>query len=95
MRFILITLCILLLPYTIRAQSDDNNFKPGEKLRFVIYYGPLDGGYVDSELKEVYLDGKLVYHSKMLAKSAGLADKLYKVRDEYQSYFDPYTLLAI
>ncbi|HYW96546.1 MAG TPA: DUF3108 domain-containing protein [Bacteroidales bacterium] len=93
MRVLLATCLILLLPLSLNAQSNQNNFKSGEKLRFVIYYGPLDGGYIDAQLEEAYLDGKPVYHSKMLAKSTGLADKLYKVRDEYQSYFDPYTLL--
>ncbi len=89
----LLVLCFLFLPYSLHAQQDNNHFVAGEKLRFVIYYGPLDGGYVESELKEIYLDGKLVFHSKMLAKSSGIADKLYRVRDEYQSYFDPFSVL--
>ncbi len=93
MRKSIILFFTLLFPAFLQAQNDGNNFIPGEKLRFVIYYGPFDGGYVDAELKEVLLDGKPVYHSMMLAKSSGLADKLYKVRDEYQSFFDPYTLL--
>jgi hypothetical protein len=29
----------------------------------------------------------------MVAKTTGIADKLYKVRDEYQSYFDTFTIL--
>jgi hypothetical protein len=38
-------------------------------------------------------EGKEVYHSKMLAYTTGIADKLYKVRDEYQAWFDPSSLL--
>lgn len=75
------------------AQESQNHFNAGEKLRFVIFYGPFDGGYVDAELTKTTFDGKLVYHSKMLAKTVGLADKLYKVRDEYQAWFDPQTIL--
>ena len=77
----------------IHAQKERNHFKSGERLRFVIYYGPFDGGYVDAELNKVLFEGKEVYHSKMLAKTVGLADKLYQVRDEYQAWFDPFTVL--
>ncbi len=77
------------------AQETGNHFTSGEKLRFIIYYGPFDGGYVDAELTKTFLDGKPVYHSKMLAKTTGLADKLYKVRDEYQAWFDPETILPL
>ena len=75
--------------------QDKNNFRSGEKLRFVIYFGLIDAGYVHSELVLSSYEGKQVYHSKMMAKTAGLADKLYKVRDEYQAWFDPVTLLPL
>ena len=77
------------------SNQDLNHFISGERLRFIIYYGPLNGGYVDSELKLVDFEGKKVFHSKMLAKTIGITDKLYKVRDEYQSYFDPSTTIHI
>ncbi len=95
MRYLTSIVYIFLLTFSLQAQSVTNNFIPGEKLRFVIYFGPFDGGYVDAELKETVFNGKTVYHSSMMAKSSGLADKLYKVRDEYQSYFDPFTLLPV
>ena len=84
---------LLLFSNVIFAQPDINNFKSGEKLRFVIFYGVLDAGMVEAELNSVVYEGKGAYHAKMLAKTIGLADKLYKVRDEYQSYFNPHTLL--
>jgi hypothetical protein len=48
---------------------------------------------VDAELNSAEYDNLHVYHGKMIARSIGLADKLYKVRDEYQGYFNPQTLL--
>lgn len=88
--FILIFWSVSILTY---SQNGVNNFKSGERLRFVIYYGLIDGGYIDAELNMVNFEGKQAYHSKMLAMTTGIADKLYKVRDEYQAYFDPITIL--
>jgi hypothetical protein len=75
------------------GQTDKNNFVPGERLRFVIYYGILDAGVVEADLSSVVYKGVPAYHAKMLARSTGLADKLFKVRDEYQSVFNPVTVL--
>jgi len=71
------------------SQVNRNRYIPGEKLKFVIYYGMINGGYINAELVETEYEGKKAYHAKMLATSIGLADVLYKVRDEYQSYFNP------
>lgn len=77
----------------LSGQNENNHFAPGERLRFVLYYGFIDGGYVDAELNKVVFEGKELYHSKMLAYTIGIADKLYKVRDEYQAWFDPSSIL--
>lgn len=74
------------------SQESKNHFREGERLEFVIFFGPLDAGFVEAELNRTVLNGKEVYHSRMLAKSTGLADRLYKVRDEYQAIFDPVTI---
>jgi hypothetical protein len=89
----LISMLIFLGTSKFYPQELQNRFQSGERLKFVIYYGPFDGGYVEAELNKVLFEGKEVYHSKMLAKTVGLADKLYKVRDEYQAWFDPLTVL--
>ncbi|MCF8379799.1 MAG: DUF3108 domain-containing protein [Bacteroidales bacterium] len=93
MRKILCILFLLPLFSTSHSQVGQNHFKGGEKLRFIIYYGILDGGYIDAELNLVNFEGHKAYHSKMLAQTTGLTDKLYRVRDEYQAYFDPITIL--
>ncbi len=75
------------------SQPYKNNFTSGEKLRFVIYYGIVDAGIVETELSTIFYNGNKIYHSKLLAKTTGLADRLYRIRDEYQSFFHPETLL--
>lgn len=88
---------ILTFLYSIActAQEAKNHFKSGERLEFVIYYGILDAGFVEADLEMVEHDGLTAYHSRMLAKSTGLADRLYKVRDEYHAVFDPVSLLPL
>jgi len=74
-------------------QENQNHFLPGEKLKFVLFYGLINGGIVNVELTSVVYEGKNAYQGKLLASSTGLADVIYKVRDEYQSIFDPATIL--
>jgi len=62
-------------------------------LKFVLFYGLVNGGYVNVELRSVQYEGKKAYQGILIATTSGLADILYKVRDEYQSYFDPITSL--
>ncbi len=93
MRITYLIFLFSLLPLKTFSQPDDNHFQNGEKLKFILYYGPIDGGVVEAEIKMVSFQGKNVYHSKMKAKTIGLADKLYKVRDEYQAFFDPVSIL--
>lgn len=102
MRFIVPIISILLLcsPGT-GAQNlpgpgmEKNNFVPGERLVFQVYYGPLNAGRVDAFLRLDTIRGKQVYYAEAIARTTGLADKLYKIRDMYAAYFDPETLLPL
>lgn len=81
-------------PYTLGKE----NFVANEKLVYTIYYGFINGGNGEITLEKSYLKGEPVYHAELLAKSTGLADRLYRVEDKYESYFRPgsgYTLKAI
>jgi hypothetical protein len=72
-----------------------HNFQEGEVLEYVLHFGPINAGKATGTLTSTTIDGKKVFHSEMLAKSTGLADVLYKVRDIYGSHFDPVTLLPL
>lgn len=70
-------------------------FKPGEQLVYSMHYGFINGGSAGLYVREAVINGKKVFHAKALAKTEGLTDRLYKVRDVYESYFDPNTGLPI
>lgn len=70
-------------------------FLAGEKLTFLLHYGILNGGRGTLEVHESTLDGKAVYHAVARANTIGLADKLYKVEDAYESFIDPKTGLPL
>lgn len=64
-------------------------FIAGEKLTYKMHYGFISAGYVELSLYQEEYQGKVVFHSVSMAKTAGLADKIYGVRDIYESWFYP------
>ncbi|MFP4024918.1 MAG: DUF3108 domain-containing protein [Thiohalospira sp.] len=84
----------LLLTITLYAQTPHHNdkpFKSGEKLVYVARFGFIHAGEARFTLNETGYEGEEVFHAKAHAKTIGIADKIYKVRDIYESYFDYYT----
>ena len=86
---------LLLLPVAAITAQSNNNFIPGEKLEYQIYFGPLNAGMATSFLRHDTMRGKEVYYSEFLGTSTGLADRIYRIRDLYGGYFDPETLLPL
>jgi hypothetical protein len=73
-------------------------FLPGEKLVYIVKYGPIVGGTASLVLRQVNYNNRMVYHARGEAKTVGLAEKLYNVKDIFESYFDieyilPYRLI--
>ncbi len=73
--------------------SEDPVFLDGEVLTFRIHYGFITGGEVKITANKTYLNDKQVFHTVLAGKTTGLIDKIYKVYDIYESYFDPGTNL--
>ena len=71
------------------------SYQVGEKISYSVQYGFINGGTATLELKSDTLNGKEVWHSKILAKTTGLADAIFKVLDIYECYIDPATELPI
>ena len=89
----IITAAVLILSIAGRINGQEsfmgeNGYVHGEKFLYVIFYGPITGGQALVTLEKEDLDGKEVYHAKAFAKTTGVADALYKVRDIYESFFD-------
>lgn len=70
-------------------------FKSGESLIYSIRYGPIHGGEATVKLKLVKYKGDTLYNAKVLAKTVGIADKLFKVREYYESFFDPKSIKPV
>jgi hypothetical protein len=66
-------------------------FKSGETLKYVLFYGLMNGGEAVMSVEEKELDGKPVMHAVAMAYTTGLADRLFKIFDVYESYMDPVT----
>lgn len=91
--YVLFLLCISVAGYgQIKpVASDEKPYKAGEKLTFTIRVGPIIGGTATLTLRHVTYENQLVYHSRGEGKTIGLAEKLYSVRDIFESYFDTQT----
>jgi hypothetical protein len=70
-------------------------YKPGEKINYNIQYGFITGGIASLELEKEDFNGKEVWHSKMTAKTVGVADAVFRVLDVYESFIDPSTELPV
>ncbi|GAO29389.1 DUF3108 domain-containing protein [Geofilum rubicundum] len=96
-----ILLSFLLLSGTLTAEKlpaqkfQHKSFGPGEELHYVMNYGFIRGGEGLLTVKDSVLNGRAVYHMVGKAKTAGLADKIFKVRDVYESFYDPQTRLPV
>ncbi|MBN2350839.1 MAG: DUF3108 domain-containing protein [Bacteroidales bacterium] len=66
-----------------------NSYKAGEVLTYSMRYGPIHGGDAVLTLTQTVFKNKEVYHAKVLAKTVGITDKIFNVKDIYESVFDP------
>jgi hypothetical protein len=90
---------ILILAFAIsgiaRGQQHSASYKPGEKINYTIQYGILTGGNVSLEMVSDTLFNKEVWHSKMVARTTGFTDALFRVVDIYETYIDPKSELPV
>jgi hypothetical protein len=86
---------LLIHPLMVKSQiivnpaiKPNTAFIAGEKLTYEMNYGIISAGFVELSLHEERYQHKLVFHSVSMAKTAGLANKIYGVKDVYESWFD-------
>jgi hypothetical protein len=68
----------------------NNAFKAGEFLKYKVYYGLIDAGFAELEVKEMErgISGRKVYHIVGNGYSQGTFDFFFRVRDKYETYLD-------
>jgi len=95
---LLVTILILFLCLTGSGQSvltifNEKPFKSGEKLTYSVKFGPVVGGNASLVIRKVRHNETIVYHAVAEGKTVGIAEKLYSVKDVFESYFEMKTLL--
>lgn len=68
-------------------------FKTGEKIKYLVRFGPIVGGNASLVLTQTRHQNHIVYYAVGQGKTVGVTDKLYRVNDSFESYFDMRTLL--
>ena len=91
------TFCItvLVLIMSTFAKGQEVPYKVGEKITYTIQYGFITAGTGTLELNSDTLNSKEVWHSKLSARTTGMAEALFKVLDIYESFIDPITELPV
>lgn len=79
----LITSCI--------SVAQQSAFESGESFKFQISYGFINAGIATLNLTSSSYNGKNVFHAKGYGYTTGITKKLFRVEDDYQSYFDKNT----
>ncbi len=88
---VLLFLPVLFLNAQLNDEIPNESFKSGENLKYQVHFGWLVGGTASLNVQEMDFKGKKIYYTKAKAKSIGLTDKIYKVRDTYSSFIDAKT----
>ena len=71
----------------------DMAFSDGENLTYQIRFGLLVAGVTRLSLTDTIYQGKRVLHALAIGQTTGLADKLFSVKDIYESWFNKKTIL--
>lgn len=88
-----IIVCCILRATSQEANSIENKrpYKDGESIKYMLYFGPITGGYATGLIKKEKFEDKETFHAYVIAQSSGLADILFSIKDIYESYFDSNT----
>ncbi len=94
---ILITVMLLITFSSLHGQMRKRVpvYQAGEKLRYQLYYGPINAGEALMTLEPAKFEGRNVLHAVTLGYTTGLADRLFKVYDVYESFMEEDTGLPV
>ncbi len=75
----------------LKGQNDSLIFKDGEYLKYEMSYGWITGGIASLTLKDTSYNDKPAFHVQAIGRTVGIANTVFKVKDVYESYFNPKT----
>jgi len=70
-------------------------FQVGEELEYSLSLGIISAGKGSIVLREEMFNGQKVFHSVLTGSTTGMIDRIFKVRDVYESYFRPHDNLPL
>jgi Protein of unknown function (DUF3108) len=79
----------------LSTSGQESAYMPGEKVKYIVRYGVIQGGVASLELKTDTLNGEEVWHSVFIGRTTGVADAIFKVKDVYESFIKPETELPV
>jgi hypothetical protein len=85
----LVFLCLMI------ARGQTVSYQPGEKIEYNIHYGLVNGGIATLKINRDTDSGRELLHSKMEARTVGMVDAVFKVKDIYESFINPETELPV
>ncbi len=85
---IFIFLCLSLV-LNAKDKAESATYKPGETLNYSLKYGFIKGGNISFKVKDTLWNGIQTHELELFAKTSGMVDAIFKVRDKYSSYIDP------
>jgi hypothetical protein len=91
----LILIFTLVSLYLITASGQSASYQPGEKIEYNIHYGVVNGGIAILQVKRDTSSGYEQLHAKMEARTVGMVDAIFKVKDIYESFINPKTELPV
>ena len=94
--FVAILFCLIGVQGIPQSKGGYNPpFTELETLEYLLHYGFVNGGHAKLKIIKSTLNGIPAYHATANARTIGVADKLYRVRDTYESYMDVNTGLPL
>lgn len=81
----------MIFTFSVNAQIINHPYAVGEFFNYNISYGFIDAGYASMELNEAIQNNVNCFHVKCKGGTKGIANVFYKVKDDYQSYFNKQT----
>jgi hypothetical protein len=86
----LLALSIALALPTLSWADTSTPFREGEHLKYAIKWGVVTGGYSSLNVEDSEtIDGRPTYHVVAEARSTGLVNAMYPVKDRNEAWFDP------
>lgn len=80
---------------TVDRCTNKWSYGNGETLDYTIKYSFITGGRASLSVRDTIVDGQTVHHVVGTARTSGMADVFYKVRDVYESYIDHNTQMPL